>query len=296
VITVAVGKSFEQSPPRIRVDCTGVAVDVGVVDGVALGAGEELGAELGAAFGDPVAAVHPASALMAVTAIAVSSTGRVSRGSRTILREIMRQSYGSTRFGSSYLRCRLHHGLVTARRAKLAVATDGSQQQQQQRSQKLRGHRVRALITRLLADERVRFLIVGGINTVVGYAIFAVLQLTVGHRIGGAAGYLLSLYGSYVLAIGLAFVLHRRFTFKVVSSGSKVLEFLRFSSVYVVSLAINTALLPALVELAGIPPLVAQALSVIVTTLVSYFGHRFFSFRKSRQRPASIPPAAIPPA
>jgi len=132
---------------------------------------------------------------------------------------------------------------------------------------------------RLLADERVRFLIVGGINTVVGYALFVAFELT----LGGYIGYLGSLYASYVLATGLAFVLHRRFTFRVNGTGNVLLDFLRFASVYVVSLAINTVALPILIELAGMNSLAAQAIIVVVTTLVSYFGHKLFSFRRAAE-------------
>jgi len=134
----------------------------------------------------------------------------------------------------------------------------------------------RVTLAALVADERVRFLVVGGINTVVGYALFAVLQITAGHVIG----YLGSLYGSYLLAVTLAFVLHRRFTFRVEGTGNRLVDFLRFASVYVVSLAANTLVLPLLVELAHLDPLVAQAISVVVTTIVSYFGHKYFSFRR----------------
>jgi putative flippase GtrA len=108
----------------------------------------------------------------------------------------------------------------------------------------------RTTVSALFADERVRFLVVGGINTIVGYALFALLQLTVGQTIG------------------------------VEGTGNRFVDFVRFASVYAVSLAANTVVLPLLVELARLDPLVAQAISVVVTTVVSYFGHKYFSFRR----------------
>ena len=135
----------------------------------------------------------------------------------------------------------------------------------------------------LLADERVRFVIVGGINTVLGYGLFALFWLTLGDRIG----YLGSLYASYAVAIVAAFLLHRRFTFRVNGTGSILVDFLRFGGVHVVSLVINTVALPVLVEAAGLYPLAAQAVVVVVTTLVSYFGHKLFSFHRSAQPPAA---------
>jgi putative flippase GtrA len=139
------------------------------------------------------------------------------------------------------------------------------------------GDNMARMLAQLLEDERVRFMIVGGINTVLGYGLFVVFQLTVGDTIG----YLGSLYASYVVAILVAFVLHRRFTFRVSGTGNAAVDFLRFSSVHVVALVINTIALPVLVEHAGLDPLLAQALIVVVTTLVSYFGHKLFSFHRT---------------
>jgi putative flippase GtrA len=139
---------------------------------------------------------------------------------------------------------------------------------------------IRQLRTRslaLLADERVRFVLVGGVNTLLGYGLFAAFWLSAGDGIG----YLGSLYASYAVAIVAAFALHRRFTFRVHGTGSVIVDFLRFASVHVVSLVINTAALPLLVEAGGLYPLLAQAIVVVVTTLVSYFGHKLFSFRRT---------------
>lgn len=135
-----------------------------------------------------------------------------------------------------------------------------------------------AFLRRLLSDERARFLVIGGINTVVAYGLFAAFEAAFGGR------YLLSLLLSYLVATMLAFVLHRRFTFALSGRASIVADFLRFESVYVVMLAANAVLLPLLVELAGWSSLAAQAAIIIVTTIMSYLGHKFFSFRRPRPR------------
>ena len=133
-----------------------------------------------------------------------------------------------------------------------------------------------AVIRHLLRDERMRFLIIGGVNTVVAYALFVLFELTLGGR------YFLSLFLAYLLATVLAFVLHRRFTFGVTGRHSLLLDFLRFESVYVVMFLLNAALLPLLIEVAGWSSLVAQAVIVVITTVVSYLGHKFFSFRRGK--------------
>lgn len=135
---------------------------------------------------------------------------------------------------------------------------------------------LRGLVGRLLSDQRVRFLMVGGTNTVVGFVLYSLLWLTLGHVIT----YFGALYGSYALASILAFFLYRRFVFHV--TGNAWAMFLRFQSVYIVSLVINTLALPLLIEVLGWNPLVAQFAITFVTTMVSYVGHKFFSFRRKK--------------
>jgi len=141
------------------------------------------------------------------------------------------------------------------------------------------------VLRRLLADERARFVAVGGVNTVLAYGLFVLFEFTLGGR------YLLSLGLSYLFATLVAFVLHRRFTFAVSGRAGIVADFLRFESVYVVMLAANAALLPLLVEAAGWPSLLAQAAIVVLTTLVSYLGHKFFTFRRPRHPDPDATPA-----
>jgi putative flippase GtrA len=136
--------------------------------------------------------------------------------------------------------------------------------------------RAAVTIRRLVADQRVRFLAVGAFNTVLGYVTFSALTLWVFHDV--QFGYLLSLACSYAIGISVAFVLYRRLVFVV--HGHVVRDLVRFVSVYAVSIAVNAVVLPLLVEVADVPPLVAQAVVVLITTLLSFFGHRSFSFRR----------------
>jgi putative flippase GtrA len=140
----------------------------------------------------------------------------------------------------------------------------------------------------LLSSERARFLIVGAINTGVGYGLFVLIQFLVGRY----TSYFVSLYGSYLLATVVAFTLHRRYTFRVSGSGNLFVDFFRFQGVSLIALLVNSFALPALVTLLGWQPILAQAVIVIVTTLISYVGHKFFSFR--RPKPAEDPVPATP--
>jgi putative flippase GtrA len=138
-------------------------------------------------------------------------------------------------------------------------------------------------IRALLRDERVAFLLVGGFNTVFAFLLFAGLAATAGRALDAAGlpvlGSLVPLAGSYAVAVLVAFVLYRRLVFRV--RGHVLRDLARFVSVYAVSITVNAVSLPLLVAL-GVPRLVAQALIVVVITLISYVGHRWFSFRRPR--------------
>jgi putative flippase GtrA len=132
-------------------------------------------------------------------------------------------------------------------------------------------------LLRLVRDHRVAFLIVGVANTAIGFAWFTLFLYT----IGAVWGYMAALVFAHIAAVLCAFVLYRRFVFHV--RGNVLRDLLRFETVYLVALGVNAILLPILVELAGLHPLAAQALIVFVTTLISYFGHRYFSFQRGKE-------------
>jgi putative flippase GtrA len=131
-------------------------------------------------------------------------------------------------------------------------------------------------LLRIVRDQRVAFLMVGGINTVVGFLCFAGFLAVLGQR-----RYLLALVCAHVVAVLIAFVLYRFVVFRV--RGHVLADLWRFETVYLSALAVNFVLLPLLVELVHVQALLAQALIVLVTSLMSWMGHKHYSFR----RPAS---------
>lgn len=137
--------------------------------------------------------------------------------------------------------------------------------------------RRRSRLFLLLRRREVAFLLVGATNTLLGLAVFTVLYYTW----GGTLHYLGSLVLAYAVGILVGFVLHRRLVFRV--EGNVLMDFVRFTSVQATSLALNTALLPALVEIVGLPVLPAQVISLAIVVVASYFGHLLFSFRRPRR-------------
>jgi putative flippase GtrA len=129
-------------------------------------------------------------------------------------------------------------------------------------------------------DERVRFLIVGALNTVVGYSLFVLFELIIGQY----TSYYVSLIASFFLATAFAFTVHRRYTFRIRGSERVIGDFIKFQGVNLGAFAVNLVALPILVELAGLMPIVAQAIVVVLTTVVSYVGHKYISFRRAHTR------------
>ncbi len=140
-------------------------------------------------------------------------------------------------------------------------------------------------LLRLIRDQRVAFLLVGATNTAVGFIWFIIFQ----HLVQERFGYITVLLCAHVAAVLCAFVLYRRFVFQV--HGHLWRDLARFEVVNLTALGFNLATLPLLVELAHLPVLLSQVIITGVTMLISFFGHRGFSFRR---KPSELPSPVQP--
>ena len=129
-------------------------------------------------------------------------------------------------------------------------------------------------LLRVIRDQRVAFLLVGGINTLVGIVTFAGFLVTVGQR----SHYLVVLLCAHVVSVLIAFVLYRFVVFRV--RGHVLSDLWRFETVYLSALAVNFVLLPVLVEIVHLPVLLAQGLVMLVTSVMSWVAHKNYSFRR----------------
>lgn len=115
-----------------------------------------------------------------------------------------------------------------------------------------------------------RFLIVGIMNTAVGYgsyALFIFLHMPLN------LAYVLST----VIGVANSYILNKFFTFR--SKKKSFWELVRFILVYTVSFFIGYIFLPFLVNDLHMNKYLAGICNIFVTTVISFFGHRFFSFR-----------------
>lgn len=132
----------------------------------------------------------------------------------------------------------------------------------------------------LIKDRRVAFVLVGGVNTVVGFLWFVLFQITVGTWLG-EWGYMAALVLSHVTSVVCAFYLHRRLVFRV--TGHVWTDLARFELVQLTAFGINLVALPFLVQVVTIPPIPANAIITVITVVLSYFAHQYFSFRRKEK-------------
>ncbi len=128
------------------------------------------------------------------------------------------------------------------------------------------------MLKKLLERQEIRFLFVGVLNTIVGYGIYAILVFFDMH-------YLIANTISTILGVAHSYLWNRFFTFKSKEKAGK--EIIKFTSVYLLSYVIGTITLAGFKNILHISPYLAGLFNLVITTLISYFGHKNFSFKKT---------------
>jgi putative flippase GtrA len=128
----------------------------------------------------------------------------------------------------------------------------------------------------------VRYLLVGGFNTVFGYSVFALLNWL--FRGLGSFAYMYAWLLANIIAITAAFLAYKWFVFR--TRGNYLIEWLRCFGVYgsgllfgAVALPITVILLRRTMHQPELAPYLAVAVLTIVTVFLSFLGHKHFSFR-----------------
>ena len=116
----------------------------------------------------------------------------------------------------------------------------------------------------LIRSEFLKFLLVGGVNTVLSYAIYVILILFLVYP----AAYTLA----YILGIFISYYLNTRFVFKQKVILVKVFQ---YPLVYLVQYLLGVSLLSVLIEIFSLNKFIAPALVVVFTIPVTFFLSRF---------------------
>lgn len=130
-------------------------------------------------------------------------------------------------------------------------------------------------LQRLVADQRVLFVLVGGANTAFSTALYAALVLLLGKQVPATV----SLCIAWLISVVAVFFVYRRLVFRVQGNGWR--DFFRFCSVNLTSLGINAGLLALLADVLGWPPIPTQIGITVIVVVFNYFGHKYFSFKRT---------------
>ena len=130
-------------------------------------------------------------------------------------------------------------------------------------------------IKTLFEYQIIRFLFVGGLNTIVGYGTYALLvYLKINIYVAMTISTIIGVFHSYLW--------NRFFTFK--SKEKALSEIIKFISVYITSYLLGMLVLFITDKIFHINPYIAGLINLVITTLISWFGHKYFSFRKSEMK------------
>ncbi len=141
------------------------------------------------------------------------------------------------------------------------------------------------MLRRLLTGREarpLRFLLVGGFNTLFGIGLYAALYALTRpihmHYLWVAA------IGN-LIAVTVAYVLYKIFVFR--TRGGWLREYVKFWASYAVIIGAQFAGLALCVSVLHIQPVVANVIVVSASVLVSWVVHNYFTFRRE---PAASPP------
>lgn len=117
-----------------------------------------------------------------------------------------------------------------------------------------------------------KFICVGGLNTVIGYGAFFILSLYL--------NYLVALVIAHFIGVTNSYLWNKYWTFQV--KKFRLAEFVKFNIVYLFALGANVLILYIAVERLTFNPRLGQLIVLPLVTLLSYFGHKHWSFHSAK--------------
>lgn len=129
--------------------------------------------------------------------------------------------------------------------------------------------KIRQILISCLKHRQVRFLMVGGFNTVVSYFVFLSAEAVFEYRA--------ALITTYFIGINLSVFTMRYLVFQ--SSIPLRRQYVKAVSTYILMLVCNYVFLYLAVECAGGRPWAAQAFFTVISTVALYFLHKEINFK-----------------
>lgn len=125
-------------------------------------------------------------------------------------------------------------------------------------------------------NEKLKYLIIGLLNTFFGYSIFIFFDLFFSNFLFERSYFYANLIARPI-SILIAFVFHSVITFK--KKLLNISRFLKFSSSYFLTYILSLLLLPTLVEIFKIHPWLSNFGLIILFGVVNFFNHKYWTFK-----------------
>ena len=122
--------------------------------------------------------------------------------------------------------------------------------------------------------QAIRFILVGGYNTVFGYALFSALYFAIDNNIH----YSLILFISYLISILNSFIVLKIFVFN--TKGNWLKECISTYISYIFLYPINALVLFISIDLYGLSAYIGQLIATIIMPIITYFVLKRFAFKK----------------
>ena len=130
------------------------------------------------------------------------------------------------------------------------------------------------IINKIIDKQFIKFVIVGVINTIVGYGSYSLLiYLNLNYIIANTISTIIGITNSYIL--------NTKITFNESKRDAKTP--FKFVSVYFISYIVGTFNLTILIKRLSVNSYIAGLCNIFVTTIISYFGHKYFSFKEVKK-------------
>jgi putative flippase GtrA len=136
--------------------------------------------------------------------------------------------------------------------------------------------RFKGLLTQSISGRDQTFLqlskfgMVGVLNTLVGYGAFFILL--------NYTNYMISLIISHIIGVTHSYIWNKYWIFK--SEKILINEFLKFNSIYAAVFLTNVLVLVFFVNVMNFDPRIGQLIALPIVTMISFAGHKYWSFRK----------------
>lgn len=133
--------------------------------------------------------------------------------------------------------------------------------------------KIRDWLSTKFADERVRYILVGAVNTAFGFLMFTGLY----YSLNEVMNYIFIFVVTQVIAVTFSHFMQRRFVWRTRNRYSK--ELAKFASTYFGLSLVNIASLSFAVEYLELPTLSSQYVIGFLLIIVTFFFQKYWIFR-----------------